>query len=266
MIMSPDNAALVILPAEAGNSLLEAAEMEFQATLQLLADRACWVSGARSGEIVLEDEGELRCAAISGASEHEPGTKVNGRTQQFSEYPARQGIIRREVNDENAFSLAAPVMQDRKVLGFISLTANHEFSEESETALSGIAELVAVAVQHRDAAERAGKLEFRDDELELPSHWWAPENIEPNRRVAETTKVGTSSPPEVGTCAACGFPVSPGRSLCVECELKPEAAATTNNPFKSEPEESWLSAHGYTIASLVVTALTAAIILWLKRH
>jgi hypothetical protein len=51
----------------------------------------------------------------------------------------------------------------------------------------------------------------------------------------------------------------------VECELKPEASAAANNLFKSEPEESWLSAHGYTIASLVVTAITGAIILWLRH-
>jgi hypothetical protein len=30
-----------------------------------------------------------------------------------------------------------------------------------------------------------------------------------------------------------------------------------------EKEESWFSAHGYTIASLVVSALVAAIIYWL---
>ena len=78
-------------------------------------------------------------------------------------------------------------------------------------------------------------------------------------------EIATKSATEVGTCNVCGFPVSPGRALCVECELKPDAGAVGNRLFKSEPEESWLSAHGYTIASLVVTALTAAIILWLRH-
>src|SRR5215470_9832350 len=98
--MSPDNSALVILPAEAGNSLLEAAEMEYQATLQLLSDRACWVCGARSGEIVLEDEGELRYGAVSGDSEHEAGTKIASGEQRFSEGRIRQFTIRRGMKDE----------------------------------------------------------------------------------------------------------------------------------------------------------------------
>jgi hypothetical protein len=265
--MPSDHTALLILPAEAGNSLLQAAEMEFQATLQLLADRACWISGARSGEIAFENEGELRYAAVSGASEHEPGTAVAGDERQFSEcvLRQRQSTVRRGMNNENTFRVAVPVIEDTKAIGFICLTSTSEFNKESETAISGIAALVAVARQHRDAAERAEKLEFRDKELELPSRWFAPEHSEPQRRVDEPQVTATSSTTLVGTCTACGFPVSPGRALCVDCERKPEATAAADHLFKSEPEESWLSTHGYTIASLVLTALTAAIILWLRH-
>jgi hypothetical protein len=266
MIMSPDHTALVILPVEAGNSLLEAAEMEFQATLQLLVDRACWVSGAGSGEIVLEDEGELRYAAVSGDSEHEPGTKVTSSGQRFSQVLSGQFARDRGMN-ETGFRLISPISQDDKAVGFLGLTSSHEFGKDSEAILSGIAKLVAVALGHRDAAERAERLEFRDNELELPSLWSAPENAEPKKRVPETQEIAAKSATEVGTCKVCGFPISPGRALCVECELKPESATekTANHLFKSASEESWFSAHGYTIASLVVTALTAAIILWLRH-
>jgi hypothetical protein len=263
--MSPAHTALVILPVEAGNSLAEAAEMEFQATLQLLADRACWVTGARSGEIVLEDGGELRYAAVSGDSEHEPGTKIPSLDERSSEGLGRQFPSHRELKNQTGFRLTAPITEDGKACGFVAVTSSDEFAKESEAVLSGIAKLVAVALEHRDAARRAERLEFRDNELELPSHWSAPENPQPKSRVAETQEIATRSATEVGTCTACGFPISPGRALCVECELKPEAAAVANNLFKSQPEESWLSAHGYTIASLVVTALTAAVILWLRH-
>src|SRR5690349_17353998 len=101
--MSRENSALVILPAEAGNSLLEAAEMEFQATLQLLADRACWVSGAGSGEIALEDGGELRYAAVSGDSEHEPGSKISKGEQQPSEGLTAQLQSHRGIKDQTGF-------------------------------------------------------------------------------------------------------------------------------------------------------------------
>lgn len=263
--MSAESTALLILPAEAGNSLLAAAQMEFQATLQLLADHACWVTDARSGEIALEDKGELLYAAVSEASEHEPGSKVAGEERQFAERMAQQRAFLYRTKSDGAFSVVAPVTQDGKALGFITLTSHSEITEESEKALAGIAELISVAVQHRDAAARAERLEFRDDELELPSHWVAPESAEPPSRVAESQKIATKPAAEVRTCTACGFPVSPGRRLCVECELKPEAAAVPNNLFQAEAEESWMSAHGYLLASLVVTALTAAVLLWLRH-
>jgi hypothetical protein len=51
----------------------------------------------------------------------------------------------------------------------------------------------------------------------------------------------------------------------VASEQNPESAATAREIFTTAPEESWLSAHGYTIASALVTAITVAIILWLKH-
>src|SRR5215831_12316849 len=131
MTMSPDNTALVILPVEVGNSLLKAAEMEFQATLQLLADRACWVSGAGSGEIVLEDEGELRYAAVSGESEHEPGTKIASREQRFFQSLNTQFTSHRGMENETRFRLLSPILQDGKAVGFVGLTSAHELREES---------------------------------------------------------------------------------------------------------------------------------------
>jgi hypothetical protein len=53
----------------------------------------------------------------------------------------------------------------------------------------------------------------------------------------------------------------------VECEQKP--GVRTQPPAdlfaSATKQERWLSAHGYTIASLLLTALTAAVILWLRR-
>jgi hypothetical protein len=34
--------------------------------------------------------------------------------------------------------------------------------------------------------------------------------------------------------------------------------------FAKQKEESWISAHGYTIASVLVSALAVAIIYWLR--
>ncbi len=80
------------------------------------------------------------------------------------------------------------------------------------------------------------------------------------------------SPRGVHTCAGCGFPVSGRRTLCLDCEKHGDdprndptlAAHPPVEMFATEKEERWISAHGYTIASLLVTALAAAIIFWLR--
>jgi len=157
------------------------------------------------------------------------------------------------------------------------LTGDREFSDEVTETLSRLADLVAVTIEHCEAAERAEAFEFDNDELSppIPSLWHAPEipaeagvvkTGAENSNSREAAKA-SASVPAIGTCAACGFPVSTGRALCVECERKPESAAAAHAAplFTAEAEESWLSTHGYTIASLIVTALTAALIFWLRH-
>jgi len=69
----------------------------------------------------------------------------------------------------------------------------------------------------------------------------------------------------VYACESCGFPVSRGRTMCVDCEERGSPSATMARLLtaRQKEDESWLSAHGYTIASLLVSALAAAIIYWL---
>jgi hypothetical protein len=157
--------------------------------------------------------------------------------------------------------------------GFIELTGDREFSEETAQALSRIADLVAITLDHREAAERADKLEFTDERLDppLPELWHAPEipagpELAKAGVASEKAKASAAARTlEIRTCAACGFPVSPGRALCVECEHNRESIHEPESLFTTEAEESWLSAHGYTIASLIVTAITAALIVWLRH-
>ncbi len=270
--MRQDSTALVILPAEVGNSLVDAAELEFQATLQLLADRACWVSGARFGAIALAEHNTFAYKAVSGDCNHEPGETAEIANEPLRECIAERWTVRCSVAGNSAgFIMAVPVVQDEKAVGFIELQSNEEFTAESSEAVSRIADLVIVSLEHYQAALRAEKLEFREEELELPSLWHAPENAlqaEPRFRGDVEVEAGATergkSISAFATCTVCGFPVSPTRSLCVECEQKPESvpAATL---FTTEPDESWLSTHGYTIASVLVSVITAAIILWLRR-
>ena len=91
--------------------------------------------------------------------------------------------------------------------------------------------------------------------------WHAPEGL----AAAESSRATTSVPlGDVRTCTSCDFPVSETRTLCLDCEQN-STAAISRVLSGSLEEESWIRKHGYTIASLVVTALTAAVICWLRR-
>src|SRR6266567_4588167 len=71
----------------------------------------------------------------------------------------------------------------------------------------------------------------------------------------------------IGTCEACGFPVSEGRKLCLDCESSGAPQDATTAPFLSQftaPEESWLRSHQYLIGTLLVTALTIIVLAWMR--
>ncbi len=270
--MSRDNTELIMLPAEAGNSLLDIAELEFQAALQLLIERACWVTGSVAGAIAMEEDGVFAYKVVSGEGEHEPGIPAATEVDPVRECLAECWTVRCAKANGLGFTMAVPLVRDEKAVGFIELSSDLEFTAEASEVVARIADLAIVALEHRHAARRAQELDFREQELDLPSLWHAPESAQQNdsRFIGDvelaTIPVATkSSIPEIGKCAACGFPVSPNRSLCVECEQNPESAATAKALFAAEPEQSWLSEHGYTIASILVTVVTVAIILWLKH-
>jgi hypothetical protein len=97
--------------------------------------------------------------------------------------------------------------------------------------------------------------------------------------VAETNDDGTpDAAPKiavsVGTCASCGFPVSPGRAFCLDCEValpekfKADAVAKTpafltdlgEGPAPSGIKQ-WLIVHRYLLGTILVLGGTAALLL-----
>ena len=92
--------------------------------------------------------------------------------------------------------------------------------------------------------------------------WHAPDEV-----VQPETPLDTVALPltDVRSCTSCGFPVSDSRALCLDCEQNAAAASLPAPLVDSLDEESWLQMHGYTVASLLVTLVTVAIICWLRR-
>jgi hypothetical protein len=267
--LAPD--AIVAAPG-----FLDTARLEFQASLQLLADRACWVIDGKSAAVALKEDGILTYCAVSGRCDCEPGAQVAADDTLIRECLDKAQSVEEDANNNACvFRLIVPVLDDGKASGFLELISERQFSEELKRDVLRIAELVSVALEHRNAAEHAANAEFQQlgSVADAQTMLWHASQRQDDGKIepapVASGNANTASAPVTASqfhaCAACGFPVSTARSLCVDCERKPENVAVPPALFSAEPQESWLSTHGYTIASLIVTLLTTALILWLRR-
>lgn len=247
-------------------SFTDSARMEFQAALQLLAERAAFVTAAKGVAIAIAEEGLFRYRVATGSNITEPEMIANTNDENLARCLRELAPVSVPMG-VSKFRLVAPVEQNNKAAGFIELTSEHEFSNADIGTIARLAGLAAVALEHLGAAETAdaGFWEQLQQPL-IPKLWHAPESAAPGLSERHENARSNEVTSQIRLCAGCGFPVSPGRKLCVECEQKPEAVASAaTDLFAGQHQASWLSEHGYTVASLLVSALAAAIIFWLRR-
>jgi hypothetical protein len=247
--------------------LVLGAKLELYACLQLLAERARFLTGSSWSAIALQEGPKFVYRSVTGRGSPEPGTEAKVTPELSPLQPVIQPDGR---------SLIVAVVRDRKTAGFIQLVSeSFDFDDSDIQSVSRLAEIIGIAIDHMHAAEHSQKLilaqaaSLHSEELVLPDaektpkqsvplFWHAPEDAQPvisRKSSAENTNVA------VRLCESCGFPVSPGRKTCVDCE---ERGRTGSTPmlFSSEKPASWIRTHGYTIASLLLPALAAAIIYW----
>lgn len=72
---------------------------------------------------------------------------------------------------------------------------------------------------------------------------------------------------KVGNCESCGFPISEGRRLCLDCEAaSPGVPSAGDAPRifapQLESESSWVRSHLYLIAAAALVVATIAIVVW----
>jgi hypothetical protein len=72
---------------------------------------------------------------------------------------------------------------------------------------------------------------------------------------------------KVGNCESCGFPISEGRRLCLDCEAaSPGVPSAGDVPRifapQLESESSWVRSHLYLIAAAALVVATIAIVVW----
>jgi hypothetical protein len=242
------------------------AALEFQATLQLLAERARLLTGATGLAIAVKEKGEFIYSAVSGDSVKEAGASAILETGPLQSCVEQKKTIRSQVG-ANSFSVVARVVRNQEVVGFCEFIRGSQFADSDVDSIERISELIGTAIDHREAALMAENIGF-DEVIDLPTHvpsaWHAQQNVE----LATNPQALPVAAPviEIQKCSSCGFPVSTGRKLCVDCERDSDPDIPTVDLFTTPPHESWLGEHGYTIASVLVSALALAIILWFRSR
>lgn len=160
----------VVVPT-GGHSLAEMAQRDLDAALQLLADRAQYITGASGAAIALRRDGrnDMLCRASTGSNAPELGALLSAefglsgesvRTRQLlrCDDAERDARVNREVCRQLGIAsvVVMPVVNDDQVLGVFELFSGkaHAFGERDLSAVQRLSEMVETAVRLAHAAEK----------------------------------------------------------------------------------------------------------------
>jgi hypothetical protein len=153
-----------------GRSLAEMAQRDLDAALQLLTDRAQYITGSSGAAIALRRSGsnDMLCRASTGANAPELGTllstefglsgeSVRTRRALRCDDAERDARVNHDVCREVGIAsvVVMPVVHDDEVLGVFELFSGraHAFGERDLSALRRLSEMVETAVRLARAAE-----------------------------------------------------------------------------------------------------------------
>ncbi len=324
---------------DGGKSLSEMAQRDLDATLQLLVERAQYITGASGAAVALRQGDSMVCCASAGPSAPELGAHLQIDSGLSAESVRTRKILICEdaendprVNRESCrtFGIASvvvmPLVREEEVYGVFELLSGRPraFEERDYVALNRLSEMIQTAVEHAEAARRTEKelgpngnaspligiTETRAPELVAGSrghilktnsaaltpepettlvptmasqeHEMAPA-LTVNSPVVEmpvlvtnahqhdadvdsSTPISTIAFGNLRRCEACGFPVSEGRRLCLDCEAASAVATADHDQDMfaelSDSSTSWVRSHGYLIATALVAVATIALLVW----
>ena len=321
-------------PGANGDRIFEGHELD--AALQLLVERAQYITGATGAALAIAQGEEMVCRASVGLPGPVVGARLQVRSGLSGESISRKQLLRCDnaetdprVNLETCRKLGIasivvlPLLtRSGEVRGLFELFSDHAyaFEERDLIALERMADLTLTAL---DMAERRPRA--------VPAPIPVPQPAPPVAAVVETEMVETevtakpaevpptdtahTAPPQaeepviplpegpfggaqvhsalfeepvpaaqqvavpeamrrIQKCTSCGFPVSEGRTLCVDCENKrydrteaAEAAPAEFVPaflaYSPPPDESWLANHVNLLAVLVlILSIVVAVVVF----
>ena len=165
------------LPGEdGGQSLANMAQRDLDAALQLLAERAQYITAASGAAIALRrgENADMLCRASAGSNAPELGALLSMEYGLSGESVRTQQALRCDdtetdprVNREGCRQLGIasvvvmPILSGQRVLGVFELFSSKPrgFEERDLSALQRLGEMVETAVKHAEAAQRIPALE-----------------------------------------------------------------------------------------------------------
>jgi GAF domain len=273
-------------PAIVVAEIEEMAERELYLSLQLLANRAQRLTQASAATIAVGEGEQSLCRASAGPMAAEVGTEPRAYPTLLLKSIETQQIVC--CNDTGTLAhpngtlysdlgiksmMVMPLIRGQQIVGIFELLADRAqaFHDADGAVLERLSEMVLTALQRADAAKRAQQeIAAKSSEfLAEPGSLFRdePEAIEGNPSpVAPPLAIEN-----VGTCQVCGFPVSDGRTFCLDCEEahhdreSSDSAPTFLSQLAREESRTWFESHFYTLATLLMVLLTVMVIL-LKFH
>ena len=319
--------------ADNSNGSHTLAETELDSALQLLVERAQYITGATGTALALPRGEEMVCRASTGPSAPAVGARLQVRSGLTGESISRRQLLRCDnaesdprVNLEACRTLGIasivvlPLLRrNGEVRGLFELFSDHPyaFEERDLIALERMADLTLTALdlaeQRQNSAPAPASRGEPEKPVESPTASSAreasaiplniprnPELAEPAVLPAEPPAIPASSPvtlpvttpetepapvsvPEamlrVQKCASCGFPVSEGRTLCLDCEKKDsekkdfekkQREKEQRETMEREPEQDASSASAAPMPEEFVPAFLANAVpteeSWLANH
>lgn len=275
---------------DTGAALAESAERDLEAILQLLLARARYITGASGSTIALFENSRLVYRASSGGSAPPVGTGVDDNSGLIGEcLRSRQMLTCNDTATDSLVDrehchrlgirsiLAVPLVHDGNALGIVELTADRTsaFEQQDVANVTRLAEMIVTALHHAGAARRVqAEINTRVAELTPARTVPEPAEIDDAPKTALPAAPVETSPPRaaeisrIHTCQGCGFPVSEGRTFCLDCEQAGLSAAdTVGTPnflakMARDAQQGWLQAHSYTIGTILMVVLTVAVLVW----
>jgi len=283
---------------DSGHSLAEMARADLDAALQLLAERAQYITAASGVAIALRrgEHDDMLCRARAGSNAPELGALLSMEYGLSGESVRTREMLRCDDTERDprvnhdlcrelgiASVVITPILKEQQVFGIFELLSSttSAFNDRDLSALTRLSEMVATAVTNSCldleaiAPARQAHRPATNAGIEGPTRQAnSPAAKPPSERLAEPKPSPTRAEPanlvkrplfwsaalqaDAGSraaqgaensavpavlrnlkkCQACGFPISQGRTVCVECEEKRWRGRNPAQSTAGQPSET----------------------------